>query len=120
MNWKTYQELAERTSAKLSSDLLDNLHYIMGIVTESAELLDPFKKSLAYNKPLDWVNVQEEIGDLVWYLANFCRINNLDLESILENNIKKLRARYPEKFDSEHAIYRDLNKEREVLEELGK
>jgi NTP pyrophosphatase (non-canonical NTP hydrolase) len=119
MDIKTYTKEACRTTAKLDNDLLDNLHYLMGMVTETGELVDPYKKNMAYNKPIDLVNVQEEIGDLMWYLANFCRINNFDLEKIMENNIAKLRARYPEKFTQENAINRDLDKEREILEELG-
>lgn len=71
---------------------------------------------MAYNKPIDLVNIQEELGDLCWYLANFCRINNFDLEKILDNNIAKLRARYPEKFTQENAINRNLENERKVLE----
>lgn len=118
LNWNEYQKLAERTSAQLDSFLLDNIHYTLGLVTETGELADVFKKNLAYKKPIDWINVQEEIGDFCWYLANFCRINDFDLEEILANNIKKLQTRYPDKFDTNHAINRDLEKERKVLEEL--
>jgi NTP pyrophosphatase (non-canonical NTP hydrolase) len=119
MDIKTYTQEAERTTAKLDNELLDNLHYLIGMMTEIGELIDPFKKNMAYEKPIDYVNIQEEVGDLMWYLANFCRINNFDLEKIMQNNIDKLRARYPEKFTSENAINRDLNKERKILEELG-
>lgn len=119
MDIKTYTKESERTTAKLDSDLLDNLHYLIGMVTEVGELIDPYKKNMAYNKPIDLINIQEEIGDLMWYLANFCRINNFDLEKIMENNIAKLKARYTEKFSSEDAINRDLEKERKILEELG-
>lgn len=39
----------------------------------------------------------------------------LDLESILQNNLDKLKVRYPEKFDADKAINRDLEKENKVL-----
>lgn len=116
MNFYEYQEKASRTSADLESKLLNDIHYVLGIVTEAGELADAFKKHIAYGKELDFVNLSEEIGDIMWYIANFCRINNFDFYNILETNIKKLQARYPEKFDEEHANHRDLDRERNILE----
>jgi hypothetical protein len=55
----------------------------------------------------------------MWYIANFCRVNDFDLEKIMDTNINKLRARYPEKFTQNNAIDRNLDKERKILEELG-
>lgn len=114
-----YVDLAENTRSKLDTTLLDNIHMALGLVTEAGELADVFKKNLAYGKEIDWINVQEEMGDLVWYLAGLCNINGFDLEKILENNIKKLKTRYPNKFSFKSAIDRNLEKEREILEELG-
>jgi len=119
MQIKEYVTLSERTCAKLDNQVLDTFHMLSGMMTELGELTDPFKKQLAYNKPVDFINVQEELGDMMWYIANFCRINNFDLEKILQNNIDKLKARYPEKFTVEDAINRNLDKERKILEELG-
>ena len=84
--------------------------------TEASELLDVFKKNLAYNKQIDWINVSEEVGDLMWYIANFCKINGINFEECIKTNIKKLKIRYPDKFNSDNAIYRDLDKERITLE----
>jgi hypothetical protein len=47
MDIKTYVIESSRTSAKLENDLLDNLHYLTGMVTEVGELVDPFKKNMA-------------------------------------------------------------------------
>jgi len=117
MDWKTYQEEAERTTARLEPAILNNLHYTMGLATEVGELLDVFKKHIAYGKPIDWVNVQEECGDFLWYFFNFLRINGFDFEEILQKNIDKLYVRYPEKFDADKANNRDLLHERKILEE---
>jgi NTP pyrophosphatase (non-canonical NTP hydrolase) len=119
MDIKEYSEKASRTLAS-TLPYLNNLHMILGMVTETGELADIFKKDLAYGKSIDWVNAQEEIGDLMWYIANFCNMNNFDLEAIMENNIKKLQTRYPEKFTQQDAINRNLSAERKVLEELSK
>lgn len=119
MNIQEYFQNTERTRSLLSDKQLDNIHMALGLVTEAGELADVFKKNLAYNKNIDWINVQEEIGDLLWYIAGLCNINGFDLEAILQNNIDKLRTRYPEKFTSQDAIERNLDKERKVLEELN-
>ncbi|HBD95843.1 MAG TPA: hypothetical protein DC057_16865 [Spirochaetia bacterium] len=116
MQLNEYCELANRTNANLETEVLNTLHILMGMQTEIGELTDPFKKQLAYNKPVDWTNVKEELGDLMWYIGNLCYILNFDLEEILEKNIEKLKARYPEKFDSDKAINRNLSKERDILE----
>jgi NTP pyrophosphatase (non-canonical NTP hydrolase) len=116
MNYKEYQKEAARTCANLKSETENNLHMMLGMQTETAELSDVFKKNLAYGKPIDWVNVKEEIGDLMWYIANFCTMNVIDLEQIMQTNIDKLRARFPEKFTQENALSRDLETERKILE----
>ena len=117
MDIKTYVKYAGNTCANFDDNTMDNHHMILGMLTETGELADIFKKSLAYNKEIDWVNAGEEIGDIMWYIANFCRINNLDLNKILETNIAKLQARYPDSFTEESALNRDLEREREVLED---
>jgi NTP pyrophosphatase (non-canonical NTP hydrolase) len=92
------------------------LHAAMGLCTESGELLDALKKNMFYGKELDIVNLQEEVGDLFWYIAMLCDALGVTFEEVWEQNIAKLRARYPEKFTEHHAENRDLQKERDVLE----
>lgn len=116
MQLNEYCEWTKNTCAKLNSEILDNYHMLMGITTEVGELTDCFKKQIAYNKPVDWINVSEELGDIMFYIGSFCRINNLNLEKILETNILKLETRYPNKFTAYHAKNRDLEKERQILE----
>lgn len=116
MRINDYCEQVENTRAELRNNDVDNVHMLFGIITEVGELMDAFKKNMAYGKDIDWVNVEEEIGDLMWYIAGFCNINDMDLEEILQKNVDKLKARYPEKFSKEKAINRDLEKERRILE----
>ncbi len=113
-----YIEDAYRTNAPLNNSYQDmtSIHMLMGMMTEVGELIDVYKKNLAYGKDIDITNVKEEIGDLMWYIAGFCKYNNFDLTEILQTNIEKLKQRYPDKFDSKRAINRDLTKEREILE----
>lgn len=120
MEYKNYQEESQRTfsyrSEPLSESQTDLLHCAIGLSTEAGELLDAFKKHIYYNKPLDVVNVGEEVADCMWYISNLCRLGGIDFEKILDNNINKLRVRYPEKFTNENATNRNLEAERKELE----
>lgn len=91
-------------------------HGVMGIVTEAGELMDAIKKSKIYNKELDRVNLAEEAGDIMWYLAILCDELDVSFESVWEKNIAKLKARYPEKYSDHHALNRDVDSERKILE----
>lgn len=120
MNYKKYQEESARTFSyrkePLDEKTTDQLHCVIGMSTEVAELMDAFKKHIFYGKPFDEVNSKEEVGDLMWYIANYCRLKGYDLEEIMQTNINKLRIRYPEKFSNDLAENRDLNAERTELE----
>lgn len=118
MELREYQEQAKRTNAPMPDHYgnMTSIHMLMGMATELGELTDPFKKNLAYGKEIDWTNVEEELADLMWYIVNFCDCNGIDIPTILDKNIKKLRARYTEKFNAVEAVDRDLETERKILE----
>ena len=114
-----YVKEANRTMSEhydLSSVAPDVLHGAIGIATESGELLDAIKKAIFYQKPADIVNVKEELGDLMWYIALICHNFGWTFEEIQKLNIEKLKKRYPDRFTAEHAENRDLAAERKVLE----
>lgn len=87
--------------------LLRMFHAAIGMCTETGEIQDQLKKHIFYGKPLDMVNVAEELGDLMWYVALMCDATGLDLTNVMENNIAKLRKRYPDKFTEHDALNRD-------------
>ncbi len=116
MEIKEYQESSKRTNVDLGSDVMNDMHMILGMVTEVAEIADVYKKYIAYGRDLDLVNVKEELGDLMFYVVNICNFHRWDLRDICQTNIDKLKARYPEKFTNELAINRDLDVERKILE----
>lgn len=101
-----YQRLALRTAPKdLTWDnlLLDGL---MGLNGEAGEAIDLLKKSLFQGHSLDVNHIAKELGDVAWYLAISAEAIGYSLEEILEMNIDKLRARYPEGFDTELSQHR--------------
>lgn len=97
---------------------LEVLHSAMGLCTESGEIMDIVKKRLIYGKEIDKAHLSEEIGDLMWYVSILLREFDLDFEQVLEQNIAKLSARYPNlEFSSDKALNRDLDAESKVISE---
>lgn len=120
MEIEEYKKLSEKTLSggpkEIDEKTINLLHGAMGLSTEANEILDHLKKVVFYGKEVDIVNIKEEIGDLMWYMAIFLRELDIDFYESLEININKLKARYGEKFSSEAALNRDLDKERKILE----
>ena len=116
INFDWYKEQVQRTYNSKDKDA-DLVHSALGLVTEAGEVADVAKKMIAYGKIPDEVNIQEELGDLMFYLADICTKRGYSFANILTTNIKKLENRYPEKFTNEAALNRDLTAERNTLEE---
>jgi NTP pyrophosphatase (non-canonical NTP hydrolase) len=93
------------------------VHAGMGLTTETAELVDALKKWAFYGKPLDKVNIKEEVGDVFWYLAIVADECGFTFEEAMETNIKRLRKRYGDKFTEFDANNRNLIAERAILEQ---
>ena len=108
-----YNKVIERLQDK---DTVKILHAVMGMVTEAGELMDAVKRHLIYGKPIDFINLMEENGDSFWYQALLAKVIGHDFESTWEKNIKKLSARFPDKFCEKDALNRNLNNERDILE----
>ena len=101
-----YQKLALTTlNPELSrKDVLIN--GVMGLCGESGEAIDIVKKHLHQGHPLDREGLKKELGDIAWYLAETAWALDLRMEEVLQGNLDKLKARYPEGFDCEKSIYR--------------
>lgn len=57
----------------------------------------------------DREHMAKELGDIAWYLAVSADAIGYDLESILQMNVDKLRARYPDGFSMEQSLHRSAN-----------
>lgn len=56
---------------------------------------------------LDKRHMIEELGDVAWYLAVLCDAIGSDLDTVMEENLKKLEQRYPEGFDPYRSQHRN-------------
>lgn len=110
-----YYAISKRMTA--SPAIIDLQHAITGIHTEGAEMADALKRHLFYGTELDTVNLGEEIGDVIWYVQLAAMALGTDLEAAMKTNMKKLEARYQGKFSEDAAVNRDLDTEREILED---
>lgn len=70
------------------------LHMAVGISGEAGELLDAVKKAAIYVKPIDRVNVIEELGDLEFYMEGLRQGLAITREETIVSNIAKLSKRY--------------------------
>jgi NTP pyrophosphatase (non-canonical NTP hydrolase) len=85
INYNNYEELASTTCKNLGSEASNILHMKMGIITEAAEVVDILKKKHAYDKDIDYPHLKEELGDIMWYAANYCKFMNMDFANVIDN-----------------------------------
>jgi len=88
----------------------------MGLCTEAGEFQDELKRDIFYGKEVDLLNLVEECGDILWYVAEILNALDVTFEEVMQKNIDKLRARYPEEFTEHHAINRDLEAENKAMQ----
>ena len=103
MTANEYQEKAMATlnPALSRKDVLINS--VMGLCGEAIDLV---KKWLAQGHELDRAHLVKELGDVAWYLAEAATALGLDLDDILQQNLDKLAARYPDGFDAQRSRVR--------------
>lgn len=125
---KNYQKLAlvtdhksyDHVSKRFTPSVSRLTHAALGLSTEANEFSDQLKKHLIYGKELDKTNLIEELGDMCWFIAMACDELETSFEEIQEINIKKLKARYGDKYSDEKALNRNLTIERNILENEAK
>jgi len=71
----------------------------VGISAESGEFMEIVKKMIFQGKPCNEDNLEHlkiELGDIMWYVAQACLALEVDMDEVLDTNIKKLEKRYPD------------------------
>lgn len=105
MTLNEYQKLAARTINKdLKSDEQE-LHALHGMVGEIGELHSLYQK-LFQGHDMDEKHAMKELGDLLWFVAEFCTSKGWALDEVAMKNICKLVERYPEGFETEKSLFR--------------
>ena len=103
-----YQALAQRTACKTLTIGEHLINGALGLCGESGEVADLVKKAYMQGHTIDREHVAKELGDVCWYIAEAATAIGYELEEILQMNIDKLKARYPNGFEAEKSINRQV------------
>lgn len=111
MNADEYQRLAGRTSIDKPGFILGNKETMiswnaLGLTGEAGEVADLIKKGIYHQQGLDHEKLKKELGDVLWYVASLSRDLGFTLSEIMEANIIKLKARFPEGYDPDRTTFR--------------
>lgn len=103
MNLKDYQELCKKTAKKFDSKDLEIATWGLGISGEAGDVASCIKKTFIHKNAVVQEGIKENIGDTFWYSAMICNFFGWNMEEVLEENVNKLRERYPNGFAFENA-----------------
>lgn len=105
MTGNEYQYLASRTINNNLTVRDMELHAIHGMAGEIGELHSIYQKEYQ-GHDVDLEHIKKELGDLLWFIAEYCTSYDWDLEEIMQMNIDKLKKRYPDGFEKEKSLNR--------------
>lgn len=107
MTINEYQKQAMTTINPALSKRDALVNSVMGLCGEAGEAMELVKKWLYHGHPLDQNQLASELGDVAWYLAEAAAALEVPLEDILQANLDKLKARYPDGFEDQKSMERD-------------
>lgn len=100
-----YQNAAARTIGGGLSTGDVEMHALHGMVSEIGEIHGLYQKVYQGHR-FDSRHMKLEVGDLLWFVAEYCTAMGWPLEEIAAMNILKLLERYPDGFDAERSLHR--------------
>jgi len=97
-----YQRLCKKTAKRFNKKEKEILDWGLGIVGEAGDLAGCIKKTIFHGNN-QTKGIKENLGDTLWYAAMICNFFGWDFQEVLEENIKKLKKRYPKGFTEKAA-----------------
>jgi len=100
MDLNSYQQLAQLTDRVPSKSAagagIDLMVPLLGLAGETGELLSEYKKRLRDGEShlLFKEKICEELGDILWYIANVAEKSGLSLEDVAQKNLDKANGRW--------------------------
>ena len=107
MTLNEYQEQAQRTSNPALDAKGHLFNGVLGLSGEAGECADLVKKHYFQDGRLFVDALEDELGDVLWYVAETARAMGLTLEEVARRNVEKLKKRYPEGFAAERSLHRE-------------
>ena len=105
MTFADYQKSAARTIGPGLDHVEMVFHALHGMASEVGELHGIYQKWYQ-GHTIAAEHVKKELGDILWFIAEYCTAQCWTLDEIAQLNIDKLKARYPEGFSAERSIHR--------------
>jgi NTP pyrophosphatase (non-canonical NTP hydrolase) len=99
---KDYQLMCKTTAKKFDNPEKEILTWGLGITGEAGDVASCIKKTFAHDNDQK-AGIRENIGDTMWYVAMICNFFNWDMQEVLEENIAKLKNRFPNGFTIDDA-----------------
>jgi NTP pyrophosphatase (non-canonical NTP hydrolase) len=96
-NLREYQLLCKLSAKKFENPEKEILTWGLGITGEAGDVASCIKKTFAHDND-QRAGIRENIGDTLWYAAMICNFFEWDMQDILDENIAKLKKRYPQGF----------------------
>jgi NTP pyrophosphatase (non-canonical NTP hydrolase) len=98
MTFDEYQKLAFKTAHIAYDDpLMQNSVWVMGIAGEAGEVVEKWKKAVAYREgkfdEAQFEDFKKEFADVIWYIAVLAESLGLSLDEIMQQNVAKLADR---------------------------
>lgn len=97
VEFSEYQTEAARTDQRPGDDEAALTFPVVGLASEVGSLVTHFKKRIrdgdAHELFADAVG--EELGDVLWYVANLAGKVGLDLDDVAQRNLQKVASRWP-------------------------
>ena len=100
------EKMDENAEFPWDTDIGEVLNGCLGLAGEAGEFTDMVKKWIFHEKPFDPDHAMKELGDVLWYVAMICHSFGWNLNTIMQMNVDKLKARYPEGFDVDKSAHR--------------
>ena len=92
---------------QLTADQAELLHMGVGVAGEGGEVSDVIKAHTIYQKPLDRVQLVEELGDLKFFMTRIMTMTGITHEELDLSNKTKLAKRYAKlSYSNEAAVGR--------------
>ena len=90
MTFAEYQKFAKQNHRPGCDETV----FALGLGGETGEVLEIIKKAKRDLAVPDTLHLKEELGDVLWYVANLCTAYGLELEEVINANVHKLCERY--------------------------
>ena len=107
MTLNEYQALAQRTSNRALTADGHLVNGVLGLAGEAGECADLVKKHYYQDGRAIVHMLEDELGDVLWYVAETAAALGVTMEDVARHNVEKLRRRYPEGFEAERSLHRE-------------